>query len=133
LRYGVLTIESFLHHPLEHLAPSLDLPEQHLQVPNLLLGVPQGGVKLLFTVTEAYKMSQLAYYKKILLNKIINTTIRPTNGQSIELRSSLCGLMLFFGELVLEPLLFGSRRLTDLLELLLKVGNPLLPLRCVLQ
>jgi hypothetical protein len=41
--------------------------------------------------------------------------------------------MLFFGELVLEPLLFGSRRLTDLLELLLKVGNPLLPLRCVLQ
>jgi hypothetical protein len=78
-------------------------------------------------------MSQLAYYKKILLNKIINTTIRPTNGQSIELRSSLCGLMLFFGELVLEPLLFGSRRLTDLLELLLKVGNLLLPLRCVLQ
>jgi hypothetical protein len=41
--------------------------------------------------------------------------------------------MLFFGELVLEPLLFGSRRLTDLLELLLKVGNLLLPLRCVLQ
>jgi hypothetical protein len=66
-------------------------------------------------------------------NKITNTKIRPTNGYSIELRSSLHGLALLLGELVLEPLLFGSRRLTDLLELLLKVGNPLLPLCRVLQ
>jgi hypothetical protein len=49
------------------------------------------------------------------------------------LRSSLHNLALLLGELVLEPLLFGSCRLTDLLELLLKVGNPLLPLRLVLQ
>jgi hypothetical protein len=69
----------------------------------------------------------------ILLNKIINTTIQPTNVQSIKLRSSLCGLTLFFGELVLEPLLFGSRRLTDLLELLLKVSNLLFPLCRVVQ
>jgi hypothetical protein len=48
------------------------------------------------------------------------------------MRSSLRGLALFFGELILERLLFGSRHLTDLLELLLKVSNPLLPLRCIL-
>jgi hypothetical protein len=59
-------------------------------------------------------------------------TIRPTNGQSVELRSSLYVLALFFSKLVLEPLLFGGYRLTGLLEFLLKVGNPLLPLRCIL-
>jgi hypothetical protein len=30
LRYGVLTVGSFLHPPLELLAPSLDVPERHL-------------------------------------------------------------------------------------------------------
>jgi hypothetical protein len=49
------------------------------------------------------------------------------------LRSSLYNLALLFGELVLEPPLLVSRRLTDLLELLLKVDNPLFLLRCVLQ
>jgi hypothetical protein len=41
--------------------------------------------------------------------------------------------VLLLGELILKPPLFGSRRLTDLLELMLKVDNPLLPLRRVLQ
>jgi hypothetical protein len=134
LRYGILTVSSFLHYPLELLAPSPDLPKQHLQIWNLLLGVLQGGVNLLFTIAEAYEMSQLAYHKKtsLLLNKIINTKIRPTNGYSIELRSSLYGLALLLGMLVLEPLLFGSRRFTDLLELLLKVSDPLFPLHRVL-
>jgi hypothetical protein len=59
--------------------------------------------------------------------------IRPTNGYGIKLHSSLHGLALLLGKLVLEPLLFGRHHLTDLLELLLKVGNLLLPLLCVLQ
>jgi hypothetical protein len=44
---------------------------------NLLLGVLQGGVKLVFTIAEACEISQLAYHKKtfLLLNKIINTKI----------------------------------------------------------
>jgi hypothetical protein len=49
------------------------------------------------------------------------------------LRSSLYDLELLLGELILEPLLLGSRRLTDLLELLLKVDNPLFLLCRVLQ
>jgi hypothetical protein len=59
--------------------------------------------------------------------------IRPTSGYNIELCSSLHGLTLLLGELVLEPLLSGSCRLTDLFELLLKVDNPLFLLRRVLQ
>jgi hypothetical protein len=59
-------------------------------------------------------------------------TTRPTNGQSVELGSSLRGLVLLLGKLVLKLLLFGGCRLTDLLELLLKVGNPSLPLRRIL-
>jgi hypothetical protein len=77
-------------------------------------------------------MSQLAYHKKTF-NKIINTKIQPTNGYCIELRSSLHGLVLLLSELALEPLIFGSRCLTDMLELLLKVSNPLFLLRRVLQ
>jgi hypothetical protein len=46
---------------------------------------------------------------------------------------NLYGLALLLGELVLEPLLFGSCRLMDLLELLLKVDNLLFFLRRVLQ
>jgi hypothetical protein len=49
------------------------------------------------------------------------------------LRSSLRGLALLFGELVLEHLLVGSRRLTNLLEFLIKVSNLLFPLCRVLQ
>jgi hypothetical protein len=59
--------------------------------------------------------------------------IRPTSGHNIELRSSLYGLALLLDELVLEPLLLGSRCLMDLLELLLKVDDPLFLLRRVLQ
>jgi hypothetical protein len=59
--------------------------------------------------------------------------IRPTNGYNIELRSSLLGLVLLLGKLVLEPFLLGSRRLTDLLELLFKVSDPLLLCRRVHQ
>jgi hypothetical protein len=64
LSYGILTISSFFHHPLELLAPSLDLPKRHLQVSNLLLGVFQVVVELFFTITEAYETSQLASHKK---------------------------------------------------------------------
>jgi hypothetical protein len=92
LRYGVLTVGGFLHRLLELLAPSLDLLERHLQASNLFLGVLKGGVELLFTVAEAYEIPQLVYYKKTSLDKIINMTIRPTNGKSIELRSSLRAL-----------------------------------------
>jgi hypothetical protein len=49
------------------------------------------------------------------------------------LRSSLHGLALLLGELVLEPFLLGGCRLTDLFELSLKVDNMLLLLDCILQ
>jgi hypothetical protein len=49
------------------------------------------------------------------------------------LRGGLHGLALLLGELVLELLLFGGCRLADLLELSLKVDNPLLFLRRILQ
>jgi hypothetical protein len=49
------------------------------------------------------------------------------------MRDSLYGLALLLGELVLEPLLLGGCLLADLLELSLKVDNPLLPLRRILQ
>jgi hypothetical protein len=48
------------------MAPSLNLPERHLQASNLLLGVLQGSVELLFMVAEAYEMSQLAYHQATL-------------------------------------------------------------------
>jgi hypothetical protein len=49
------------------------------------------------------------------------------------LRGGLHGLALLLGELVLELLHFGGCRLADLLELSLKVDNPLLFLRRILQ
>jgi hypothetical protein len=49
------------------------------------------------------------------------------------LRSSLYGLALLLGELVLKPFLLSGRRLTDLLELPLKVDDPLLLLRRIFQ
>jgi hypothetical protein len=49
------------------------------------------------------------------------------------LRSSLHGLALLLGELILKPFLLRSRRLTDFLELSLKIDNPLLLLRCIFQ
>jgi hypothetical protein len=49
------------------------------------------------------------------------------------LRSSLHGLALLLGELVLEPFLFGDRHLTDLLELSLRVEDLLLLVRCNFQ
>jgi hypothetical protein len=39
---------------------------------------------------------KLAHDKSTSYDKIVNTTIRPTDGQSVELRSSLRGLALFF-------------------------------------
>jgi hypothetical protein len=59
--------------------------------------------------------------------------IRPTSSHSIELRSSLHGLALLLGELVLEPFLLGGCRFTDLLEFSLKVDNPLFLLGRILQ
>jgi hypothetical protein len=59
--------------------------------------------------------------------------IRHTSSHSIELRSSLHGLVLLLSELVLEPFLLSRRRLTDLLELLFKVNDPLLLPRRILQ
>jgi hypothetical protein len=47
--------------------------------------------------------------------------------------SSLFGLALLLGELVLELLLLGSRRLSDLFELLLKLSDPLILRRHILQ
>jgi hypothetical protein len=47
------------------------------------------------------------------------------NSPVAALRSGLHGLAPFLGELVLEPLLVGSCRLTNLPELPLKVGNTL--------
>jgi hypothetical protein len=49
------------------------------------------------------------------------------------LRSSLHGLALLFGNLILELLFLGGSRLADLLELSLKVNFPLLLLRRILQ
>jgi hypothetical protein len=59
--------------------------------------------------------------------------IRLTSGHGIELRSSLHGLVLLLGELVLEPFLLSGRRLPDLLEFSLKVDNPLPLLGRILQ
>jgi hypothetical protein len=63
----------------------------------------------------------------------MNTKIRLTSGHGIELRSGLHGLVLLLSELVLEPFLLSGRRLTDLLELSLKVDNPLLLLRLIFE
>jgi hypothetical protein len=49
------------------------------------------------------------------------------------LRSGLHSLAPLLGELILEYLLVDGRRLTDLLELLLKVANLLFLLRRMLQ
>jgi hypothetical protein len=49
------------------------------------------------------------------------------------LRSGLVGLALLLGELILELLLFGSCRFSDLFELLLKLNDPLLLRRRILQ
>jgi hypothetical protein len=51
--------------------------------------------------------------------------LKPTSSHSVKLRSGLHGLASLLGELVLELLLIGGRYLTDLLELSLKVENPL--------
>jgi hypothetical protein len=51
----------------------------------------------------------------------------------IQLRSGLHGLAPLLGELVLEPFLLSRHRLTNLLEISLKVDNPLLLLRRILQ
>jgi hypothetical protein len=59
--------------------------------------------------------------------------IRPTSSRGIELRSSLHGLALLLGGLVLEPFLLSGCRLMDLLELSLKVDNPPPLLRRILQ
>jgi hypothetical protein len=59
--------------------------------------------------------------------------IQPTSSRGIELRSSLHGLALLLGELVLEPFLLGGCCRTNLLELPLKVDNLLLLLRRILQ
>jgi hypothetical protein len=49
------------------------------------------------------------------------------------LRSSLHGLAHLLSELIHEPFLLSGHRLMDLLELSLKVDNPLLLLRRILQ
>jgi hypothetical protein len=59
--------------------------------------------------------------------------IRPTSNHGIELRGSLHSFALLLGELILELLLLGGCRLADLLELSLKVDNPLLLLRRIFQ
>jgi hypothetical protein len=49
------------------------------------------------------------------------------------MRSGLVGLVLLLCELVLKLLLLGSRRFLDLFELLLKLNDPLLLHRYILQ
>jgi hypothetical protein len=64
---------------------------------------------------------------------IVNIRIRPTSSHGIELRDSLHDLALLLGELILELLLLSGCRLTDPLELSLKVYNLLIFLRRILQ
>jgi hypothetical protein len=64
---------------------------------------------------------------------IVNIKTRPTSSHGIELRGSLHSLALLLGKLVLEPLLLSGCRLAGLLELSLKVNNPLLFLRRIFQ
>jgi hypothetical protein len=52
LRYGVLTVNSLLHHPFGLLAPSLDLLKCHLQGPNLSFGVLQVVFEVILTLME---------------------------------------------------------------------------------
>jgi hypothetical protein len=59
--------------------------------------------------------------------------IRPTNSRSVKLRSGLHGLAPLLSELILELLFLGGSSLANLLELSLKVDNPLLLLRRMLQ
>jgi hypothetical protein len=54
--------------------------------------------------------------------------LKFTCSRSVKLRSGLHGLAPFLSELVLEPLLAGGCRLTNLPELSLKVGNMLFSL-----
>jgi hypothetical protein len=49
------------------------------------------------------------------------------------LRGGLHDLALLLGELILELLILGSSSLADLLELSLKVDNPLLLLHLIIQ
>jgi hypothetical protein len=59
--------------------------------------------------------------------------IRSTSSRSVKLCSSLHGLALLLGELILELLFLGGSSLVDLLEPSRKVNNPLLLLRRILQ
>jgi hypothetical protein len=58
--------------------------------------------------------------------------LKPTTSRSVKLRSGLHGLAPLLGELILEPILIGGHRLTDLLELSFKVDNLLFLLLCML-
>jgi hypothetical protein len=60
-------------------------------------------------------------------------TKKLTSSRCVELRGGLHGLVPFLGKLVLEPLLVGSRRLTYLLKLSLKVDDTLFFLLCMPQ
>jgi hypothetical protein len=59
LRYGVLTVNSLLHHSLKLLAPSLDVPKTHLQGPNLVLCVLQFVLEVILTLMEVYNISAI--------------------------------------------------------------------------
>jgi hypothetical protein len=59
--------------------------------------------------------------------------IRPTSSRSVKLRSGLLDLAPLLGELILKLLFLSGGSLADLLELLLKVNNPLFLLRRMLQ
>jgi hypothetical protein len=88
---------------------------------------------LLFTVAELCKRQQLEYNQKTFIFEIVSIKNQPTSRHSIELRSVLHGLAPLLSKLVFEPFLLSRRRLTDLLEFSLKVDDPLLLLRCILQ
>jgi hypothetical protein len=48
-------LSSFFHHPLEFIAPSLNLSKRHLQGPHLLLGVRQVVIEFLLTIADICK------------------------------------------------------------------------------
>jgi hypothetical protein len=48
-------LSSFFHHPLEFIAPSLNLSKRHLQGPDLLLGVRQVVIEFLLTIADICK------------------------------------------------------------------------------
>jgi hypothetical protein len=59
--------------------PGLGLSKRHLQVPDLLLGIPQIAVEMLLMIAETFKTSKLAFHMKtsMLLKQDYQCKFRP--------------------------------------------------------